>query len=644
MQFGILACTHRTLSNFISGYQKTKANDEILSDLKSLARQIHGHDDISAASELEGDILENLRTIESYIERLISLNTELVNKQAETEKTSRMREEAERLAARLAEERAEVARMEAEKKELMKKSESQNTQTDAEPPPRPPSPEPEPRPVAPVFVSGLTDTVITEGVSCRLSAQVSGVPVPRITWFKDGISVDQNTDYIATFQAGLCSLTIEETMKEDSANWSVRAANKAGYAESHAKLTVREVKPVVHEYPPLFVQPLVDCEAKEGEAVELSCKIDGKPFPSVSWFRNGVCVDKSRNYSIRGEEAECRLRIEKVYLEDCSTFTCRLENSHGAAVSGAKVRVQEVEPAVAPHLDLPLSNIVTGPGTEILLECSISGTPTPSLTWFKDNKAIKPSKDIEISYDGKTARLRVLEGCPSHAGHYVCKGHNTVGETTSTCTVYFKPTSPEHSEGESSQEGAKPAFYVPLANTEAREAGEVVLECVIVASPQAEVSWYHDNNLIRQAENIKMYSEEDRHRLVLKELEVGQAGKYKVVARNRLGESSSSCQLDVKHAKTSSSSQTQTLQTHHYTHTVTNKASEPKFVSPVQGKMVKAGESLVLEGTVSGSPQPRITWYRDNNQLTSGNNVKIEVLRNRTSLTITKVTSLWSVS
>ena len=84
----------------------------------------------------------------------------------------------------------------------------------------------------------------------------------------------------------------------------------------------------------------------------------------------------------------------------------------------------------------------------------------------------------------------------------------------------------------------------------------MVLECVIVASPQAEVSWYHDNNLIKQAENIKMYSEEDRHRLSLKELEVCQAGKYKVVARNRLGESSSSCQLDVKHAKTSSSSQT----------------------------------------------------------------------------------------
>ena len=34
-------------------------------------------------------------------------------------------------------------------------------------------------------------------------------------------------------------MTLEETRKEDSANWTVRASNTAGYAESHAKLTVQ---------------------------------------------------------------------------------------------------------------------------------------------------------------------------------------------------------------------------------------------------------------------------------------------------------------------------------------------------------------------------------------------------------------------
>ena len=613
--------------------EKSQLHDEISSETKSLAQRIFGEDNFENVKELEGDIVENFKTIESYMERLDSLKTELINKQEEAEKTLRMKEEADKLTAAA---RAEAARIEAEKKEIIKRSAESNTQTEVEPPPRPPSPELEPRSVAPIFSSGLSDTVITEGVSCCLMAEVSGVPLPKITWFKDGIPVDSNTDYISRFQSGTCSLTIEETMKEDSANWSVRASNKAGYSESHAKLTVREVVPLVQEFPPLFVKPLADCEAKEGSSVELTAQIDGRPFPSVSWYRNGVCIDKSKNYNIGGENADCVLRIEKIYLEDSSTFTCKLQNSHGAAVSGAKLTVTPLEPVVAPQFELPLSNIVTKAGGEIVLECSITGTPTPSITWFKDNKAIKPSKDVEILFDGKNAQLRVKEAFPKHAGHYVCKGHNTVGETTSNSTVYFKSNTPELSDGETSQERerAKPAFYVPLSNSEATEAEDVVLSCVVVARPEAEVSWYHNNNVIKQTANIKIYNEENCHKLCLKHLELSQGGNYHVVARNSEGESSSSCHLQVKNGKTSSSCQTQP----------STRAVVPKFTSPVEGQMVSEGESVVLEASLSGSPRPRITWYKGNDQLCSTDNIKIEVLNNKTSLTITKVTCVVPVS
>ena len=40
-------------------------------------------------------------------------------------------------------------------------------------------------------------------------------------------------------QLGVSQLTILETCKEDSANWTIRASNSAGYAESHAKLLVQ---------------------------------------------------------------------------------------------------------------------------------------------------------------------------------------------------------------------------------------------------------------------------------------------------------------------------------------------------------------------------------------------------------------------
>ena len=96
----------------------------------------------------------------------------------------------------------------------------------------------------------------------------------------------------------------------------------------------------------------------------------------------------------------------------------------------------------------------------------------------------------------------------------------------------------------------------------------VGLETTLVASnlPPNPVSntttsaWSDQGRVLGlQAENIKMYNEENCYKLCLKHLDLSQAGKYRVVARNRLGESCSSCQLDVKNAKTCSSSQTQTL-------------------------------------------------------------------------------------
>ncbi len=72
---------------------------------------------------------------------------------------------------------------------------------------------------------------------------MSGIPPPQITWFKDGVPVKSggNSDYRTTcLPDGLCTLDIDETFVADSANWSLRASNSAGYAESHAKLTVQE--------------------------------------------------------------------------------------------------------------------------------------------------------------------------------------------------------------------------------------------------------------------------------------------------------------------------------------------------------------------------------------------------------------------
>ena len=74
------------------------------------------------------------------------------------------------------------------------------------------------------------DVVLREGERCTLKAKVTGTPVPKVTWFKDGVPVDHSFGYGSGYdlESGLCTLQIEEALAEDSANWSLRASNVAG--------------------------------------------------------------------------------------------------------------------------------------------------------------------------------------------------------------------------------------------------------------------------------------------------------------------------------------------------------------------------------------------------------------------------------
>ena len=183
---------------------------------------------------------------------------------------------------------------------------------------------------SPQFIELLKDSVLEEGQKCVLRARVTGLPVPNITWFKDGISVGaqftayggSDTDYKTSFDEndGLCQLLIEETFVADSANWSVRASNIGGYAESHAKLTVKETKPPEPEgEPPRLIVPLSQVNVDEGDTAFFSCQVEGLPVPKFSWYKNGTLIDPIRSnhhFSIKDFKGESALKIDNVGVQD----------------------------------------------------------------------------------------------------------------------------------------------------------------------------------------------------------------------------------------------------------------------------------------------------------------------------------------
>ncbi len=502
------------------------------------------------------------------------------------------------------------------------------------------------RHVAPLFTEYLQDMVLREGEKCRLRARVSGTPAPHITWFKDGVPVQDNGDYQSKFDhgSGLCTLTIDETFVEDSANWSVRASNQAGYAESHAKLTVKEIKE--EGTAPVIVRGLKDVAVHEEERIEFKCEVTGNPPAEVSWFKNGRPVDKT--FCFIGEDGKGGhiFRMERAALADQGDVTIRATNKSGTATSSARLEVRPFMKKVMPEFVQPLCNVEATTKQPVILECRVQGTPTPQLQWYHNGRALKKGCDHDMFYDGTTAMLKIRNALSTTlqttVGQYLCRAKNFAGEASSTCTVTasFADQVAE----------AKPAFYVPLRNLSVDEDEDVIMECVVVAHPAAIVTWYRNNVPIKESQGIGMEREKDCQRLFLTSIKEAQRGEYKVKASNKLGDCYSTCSLRVHPKKSLSAIGTQTSiverdKTEYVAHASVKSRSTmvtPKFIKRLQPKLVNEGEKVELEGIIKAVPNAKVSWTFNGKLLRPSRDVSMHDDNNKVSLTIDRVSFCWN--
>lgn len=73
----------------------------------------------------------------------------------------------------------------------------------------------------------------------RLECRVTGIPKPKITWFKSGKVLKHNPDYNIFYEpSGVCTLTIVRCKPEDSTEFSCEARNRNGVDITSTKITV----------------------------------------------------------------------------------------------------------------------------------------------------------------------------------------------------------------------------------------------------------------------------------------------------------------------------------------------------------------------------------------------------------------------
>ncbi|XP_066108830.1 immunoglobulin-like and fibronectin type III domain-containing protein 1 [Saccopteryx bilineata] len=92
----------------------------------------------------------------------------------------------------------------------------------------------------PWFLVTLRSHLLPSGCECCMSCAVGGWPQPRVTWFKNGESLEGSRAVYSMDTLGVCSLVIPNVTAEDSGLYKAVAENKLGQAVSTASLFVIE--------------------------------------------------------------------------------------------------------------------------------------------------------------------------------------------------------------------------------------------------------------------------------------------------------------------------------------------------------------------------------------------------------------------
>ncbi|KAL7385130.1 hypothetical protein ABVT39_016267 [Epinephelus coioides] len=193
---------------------------------------------------------------------------------------------------------------------------------------------------APTFTQPLQSVVALEGSAATFEAQVSGSPVPEVSWFRDGqvLSAAALPGVQISFSDGRAVLRIPAVTAAHSGRFSVRATNGTGQATSTAELLV-----TAETAPPNFLQRLQSSSVRQGSQVRLDVRVSGIPTPVVKFYREGAEIQSSADFRILQEGDLYSLLIAEAFPEDSGTYSVTATNSSGRATSTAELLVQGEE-------------------------------------------------------------------------------------------------------------------------------------------------------------------------------------------------------------------------------------------------------------------------------------------------------------
>ncbi|XP_055275068.1 hemicentin-1 isoform X3 [Moschus berezovskii] len=429
---------------------------------------------------------------------------------------------------------------------------------------------------------------VVEKSSVSLNCEASGIPLPSITWLKDGWPVNLSSSL--RILSGGRILRLIQTRTEDAGQYTCVVRNAAGEERKIFRLSVLVPPHIMGE------NTFEDVKVKEKQSVMLTCEVTGNPVPEITWHKDGQLLKEDDSHHLMSGGRF--LQITNAQVSHTGRYTCLASNTAGDKSKSFSLNVL-VSPVIAgvdgngsPE---DVTVILNSPTS---LVCEAYSYPPATITWFKNGTPLESNRNIRILPGGRT--LQILNAQEDNAGRYACVATNEAGEMIKhyEVKVYIPPII---NKGDFLGPGLSPReVKIKVNNT-------LTLECEAYAIPSASLSWYKDGQPLKSDDHVTIAA--SGHTLRIKEAQISDTGRYTCVASNVAGEDELDFDVNIQ--------------------------VPPSFQKLWEiGNMVDTGrrgeaKDVIINNPISlycetnAAPAPTLTWYKDGHSLTSSERVLI---------------------
>ncbi|XP_063793268.1 vascular endothelial growth factor receptor kdr-like [Pseudophryne corroboree] len=169
--------------------------------------------------------------------------------------------------------------------------------------------------------------------------------------------------------------------------------------------------------------------------VKLVCKVDKYLFTNLAWFYPSGEVVPAHLMEIHSDNHTTYLSmtLTNVTKEQAGMYNCSAETQYNDTVQRTKSLI--ILDKQAPWVVQNLQSAIVNSSSTLILECNVTGLPSPTITWLKNGKLLKPASGITLLYHNSLMIERVKK---EDEGLYECIATNEMGHANTSAFIYIR--------------------------------------------------------------------------------------------------------------------------------------------------------------------------------------------------------------